>query len=216
MTLPVPQNSHNGDRPKSVLDTIRDIARESADEKVSIDAFSKGLGYRGYGLLLVTMNLPNLIPLPLPLLSIIFGLPLAAVALQMALGLERPWIPSFLRTRGIGKQEILHFCDQVDTRYGWFHRLIRPRLPLLTCGTGVRIIGLAIAILAAVMVLPIPFGNLVLAIPIALLALGLIERDGFFVIAGFVLGTGGLFFNLLVASTLLYGMMQALEHLFVP
>lgn len=204
----------NGEKPKSVLDALRDIAHATPEEKISIDAFSKGLGRRSYGLLLLTLNLPNLIPLPLPLLSIIFGFPLALVGLQLALGLERPWVPGFLRRRGIKKSEILHFCDQADKRYGWFHRLIHPRLPFLTRGAAVRLIGLAIFALASVMALPIPLGNLVLAIPIALLALGLIERDGAFVIVGLVLGCGGIIFNLFVGSSILYAMLFALEHLF--
>lgn len=204
----------NGEKPKTVLETLRDIATSASGEKISIDAFAMGLGRRGYGLLLVTLNLPNLIPLPLPLLSIIFGLPLALVALQLALGLERPWIPSFLRQRGIGKKEMLYFCDQADQRYGWFHRLIHPRWPALTRGKTIRLIGAAIGVLALVMVLPIPFGNLVLAIPIGILSLGLIERDGAFVAAGFVLGVCGIFFNLLVGSSILYGMLAALKHLF--
>jgi len=204
----------NGEKPKSVLDALRDVAHAAPEEKISIDAFSKGLGRRSYGLLLLTLNLPNLIPLPLPLLSIIFGFPLALVGLQLALGLERPWVPGFLRRRGIKKKEMLHFCDQVDKRYGWFHRLFHPRLPVLTRGVGVRFIGLAIFVFASVMALPIPLGNLVLAIPIAILALGLIERDGAFVIGGLILGCGGLIFNLFVGSSILYAMLFTLEHLF--
>ena len=204
----------NGEKPKSVLDALRDVAHAAPEEKISIDAFSKGLGRRSYGLLLLTLNLPNLIPLPLPLLSIIFGFPLALVGLQLALGLERPWVPGFLRRRWIKKKEMLHFCDQADKRYGWFHRLIHPRIPVLTRGPAVRLIGLAIFVLASVMALPIPLGNLVLAIPIALLALGLIERDGAFVIAGLILGCGGMIFNLFVGSSILYAMLFTLEHLF--
>jgi len=204
----------NNGKPKTVLDTLRGIAEAAPGEKISIDAFSKGLGRRGYGLLMVALNLPNLIPLPLPLLSIIFGLPLALVAIQMTFGLERPWIPPFLRERGIGKKEMLYFCDQVEKRYGGFHKFIRPRLPVLTRRRGVRLIGLIIFVLATVMVLPIPFGNLVMAIPIAILSLGLIERDGFFMMTGFALGIGGLFFNLLVGSSILYSMLVAIRHLF--
>ncbi|MDX9690583.1 MAG: exopolysaccharide biosynthesis protein [Proteobacteria bacterium] len=204
----------NGEKPKSVIDAFRDVAKAVEGDKISIDAFSKGLGRRSFGFMLLTLNLPNLIPLPLPLLSVIFGFPLGLAGLQLALGFERPWIPRFLRERGIKKEEMLFFCDQVDQRYGWFHRLIHPRLLFLTRGGAVRLIGLAISILAFVMVLPVPLGNLVLAIPIALLALGLIERDGYFVIGGLFLGVGGLFFNLLVGSTILYGMIKAYGHMF--
>lgn len=204
----------SGTRAKTVFDTLRDIAHATRGDKISLGTFSRGLRQRGYGLLLVTLNLPNLIPLPLPFLSIIFGIPLAAVALQMAVGRERPWIPAFLRRRGLKKKEVIYFCDQIDRRYGWIHTLLHPRWPLLTRPTSVRLIGLAISLLAAIMVLPIPFGNLVLAIPITLLALGLLERDGAFVLAGFVLGAAGLSFNLFVGSSILYGLWAAMTRIF--
>lgn len=209
MRLPI-----NGEKPKTVLDALRDISHAAPEGKISLDAFSKGLGRRSYGLLPLTLCLPNLIPLPLPLLSIIFGFPLALAGLQLALGLERPWIPDFLRRRGINKKEMLYFCDQMEKRYGWLHRLIHPRLPALTRGVAVRLMGLTIFILASVMALPIPLGNLVLAIPIAILALGLIERDGAFVIGGLLLGCAGLIFNLFVGYSILLGMFLTIEHLF--
>lgn len=207
---------HNG-KPKSVIDTLRDIANattEEPEEKISIIAFSKGLGRRSYGILLLTFNLPNLIPLPLPLLSIFFGVPLAVISLQLVVGFERPWLPKFLSQRGITKTEMLYFCDQADMRYGWVHQLIHPRLPMLTHGITLRLIGLVIFILASAMVLPIPLGNLVLAIPIAILALGLIERDGVFIICGIILGCIGLFFNLFIGYSIFFGLLFAYGHLF--
>jgi len=200
------------ERPKSILDSLRTIALSSPDEKIRLDAFSKGLGRRSYGLLLLVLDLPNLIPLPLPLLSIIFGIPLALVGLQLALGIERPWTPQFLRERGIGEKEIIHFCDKFDEHYGWFHRLVHPRWFVFTRGFFVRLIGLAIFLLASIMALPIPFGNLVLAIPVGLLAIGLIERDGIFVCVGFLLGFCGLLLNLFVGSSIIWGAMVAIEH----
>jgi len=203
-------------KPKSVIDTLRDIvnlATEESEDKISISSFSKGLGRRSYGLLLLTLNLPNLIPLPLPLLSIIFGFPLALIGLQLAVGFERPWLPKFISQRGIKKTEMLYFCDQVDIRYGWVHRLIHPRFPMLTHGVMVRLIGLVIFILASTMLLPIPLGNLVLAIPIAILALGLIERDGVFIICGFVLGCSGLLFNLFIGYSIFFALFFTHGHL---
>lgn len=197
---------------KTILDALRSVALSSPNEKISLDAFSKGLGRRSYGLLLLVLDLPNLIPLPLPLLSIIFGIPLALVGLQLALGIERPWIPRFLRERGISKNEIIHFCDKIDDHYGWVHRLVHPRWFVLTRGLFVRLIGLAIFLLASIMALPIPFGNLVLAIPVGLLAIGLIERDGIFVCVGFLLGFCGLLFNLFIGSSIIWSALLVLEH----
>ena len=66
----------------------------------------------------------------------------------------------------------------------------------------------------AVMVMPIPLGNLVLAIPIALLSLALVEKDGVFVIAGFVCGGIGLLINFVIGLSILIAGLKAVGHLF--
>jgi hypothetical protein len=130
---------------ETVFDALRSVAVSSVEEKISLSSFSKGLGRRSYGVLLLLLDLPNLIPLPLPLLSFIFGLPLALVGLQLALGIERPWIPRFLHERGIGKKEMILFCDKFDEHYGWVHRLIHPRWFFFARGYAVRLIGFAVS-----------------------------------------------------------------------
>lgn len=197
-----------------VLDTLRAIAQRVEGEHVSIEAFSSGLGRRGYGLLLFALNLPNLIPLPLPVISMLLGLPLAFVGLQLLLGAPRPWLPKVILEKGVHKADLLHFCDRVEERYGWVHRLVKPRMPQLVSSVFVRLIGAAVFTMAFVMVLPIPLGNLVLAIPIALLSLALIEKDGAFVIAGFVMGALGLLFNFLIGVALLMAGFKAAIHMF--
>ena len=67
-------------------------------------------------------------------------------------------------------------------------RLLTPRLAALTSPAAERWIGGAIVVLAVVLSLPIVFGNQPPALAIALIALGLIEKDGAFVIAGLVAG----------------------------
>jgi hypothetical protein len=200
-------------RRSHVLFRIREIAAATERDTVKIDDFSTGLGRRGYGMIIFLLNLPNLIPFPLPLLSIILGIPLALVGLQLAIGFKQPWLPGIIRKQGFKKKDILFFCDDAERRYGKYLKLFRPRLPFLTRGLMTRILGLAVAILALVMALPIPLGNLVLAVPIALLALGLAQRDGYFVIAGFGVGILGLTFNLIIGSSIIYAGILAIKHL---
>ena len=54
------------------------------------------LGDRGYGLLIFVLTLPNLLPIYIPGLSAVFGIPLALIALQMMMGQPRPWLPAAL------------------------------------------------------------------------------------------------------------------------
>lgn len=206
--------SNNGEKIHDILDTLRAIAKGVDGDHVSIESFSTGLGRRGYGLLLFALNLPNLIPLPLPIISMILGLPLAFVGLLLMLGIPRPWLPKALLRRGVKKSDMLRFCDRVEERFGWVHKLVRPRLTYLLSPGFVRLIGAAIFGMAFVMVLPIPLGNLVLAIPIALLALGLVEKDGVFIIAGLVMGALGILFNFIIGLSVLMGIFMAIGHMF--
>ncbi len=65
---------------------------------------------------------------------------------------------------------------------------MRPRLHLLTLGIAERVLGAVCALLAFLLILPIPLGNLLPALSILLIALGLIESDGLCAMAGTLLG----------------------------
>ena len=67
-------------------------------------------------------------------------------------------------------------------------RLLRPRLLFVTSIAGERVIGGLCLVLALVLALPIPLGNMLPAIAISLMALGVLERDGVWVIGGAVIG----------------------------
>jgi hypothetical protein len=65
---------------------------------------------------------------------------------------------------------------------------MRPRIPILTQGNAERWLGAFCVLLAFLLVLPIPFGNLLPALGILFIALGLIESDGVCVLAGIAIG----------------------------
>jgi hypothetical protein len=50
---------------------------------------------------------------------------------------------------------------------------------------GDRLIGLACTLLALVLILPIPFGNMLPALSVGVLAFSLIQRDGFLALIGY-------------------------------
>jgi hypothetical protein len=66
-----------------------------------------------------------------------------------------------------------------------FERLSHPRLAFLTGRTGARLVGAACSLIAVVLVLPIPFANLVPSIALGVFAMGLTRRDGLLILAGY-------------------------------
>lgn len=63
-------------------------------------------------------------------------------------------------------------------------RLTRPRWPFMTGEIADTIIGIACILLALMMALPVPFGDMLPGLAIGLLALGIIQRDGIFILLG--------------------------------
>jgi hypothetical protein len=71
-------------------------------------------------------------------------------------------------------------------------------------GEGMTIAAAAVCLLlAVVIVLPIPFGHMVPASAICVLALGLIERDGLAIVLGFIVAAFGLVIATLASMALL-------------
>ena len=66
-------------------------------------------------------------------------------------------------------------------------RFVRPRLAFLTGRIGARLVGVACTLIALVLVLPIPFANLVPALALGVLSVGLTRKDGLMVLAGYSL-----------------------------
>jgi hypothetical protein len=72
----------------------------------------------------------------------------------------------------------------------WLERaeaISRPRLAFLFAPLGERFMGLVCALLALVLILPIPLGNILPAASVSVLGLALVQRDGVLAIAGYAL-----------------------------
>ena len=146
------------------------------------------LGDRGYGLLIFILALTNVIPIYIPGLSAVFGVPLALIALQMMLGLPRPWLPRALLRRPLRRQEFARITQRILPWLSRLERLLKPRLPILTSLWAERAIGLFALVLAIMLALPIPFTGIPLGAALALMGIGLLERDGLVLMAGAAAG----------------------------
>ncbi|MDB5460679.1 MAG: exopolysaccharide biosynthesis protein [Caulobacteraceae bacterium] len=155
----------------------------------------------GVGEVLFILTLPVLLPLP-PGGSAVLALPLLMIALQIALGRERLWLPHWLSDRKLEREAVAKVARRVLPPLEWIEALGRPRLGFVTGRLGTRLAGAAATVLALVVMLPIPFGNLLPAMAVALLALGLARKDGLMVLGGYALMAGATGVSLLGAQGL--------------
>jgi hypothetical protein len=138
----------------------------------------------GPGPVMFALTLPVMLPLP-PGVSMLIALPLLMVAPQLALGRRRLWMPKALSQRTIKRRDMVKLLHRVMPSLERFEKLSRPRLSFLTGRTGARLVGVACSLIALVLVLPIPFANLVPSIALGVFAMGLTRRDGLLILAGY-------------------------------
>jgi hypothetical protein len=175
-------------RPRKLSDELAMILREFEVENVTLREVLGLLHGRGYVLLVMLLALPFCTPVPLPGLSTPFGLIITIIGARLALG-AKPWLPSrLLDTRLPPKVFARVFAFTRKIILG-FERLLRPRLLWVTSSPrreqlhGVPIVVCALMLLLP---LPVPFSNVIPAWGIMLIAGGLLERDGVFIVAGYV------------------------------
>jgi hypothetical protein len=199
-------------KPKSrrTSELLRDFVAQTEGPRISLGALRDALGDRGFGVLLFIFALPNLVPVNVPLLSAVLGVPLVLLAAQLAVGRHKPWFPRWLTARTFPRLGfaaiVMHTMPYLERA----ERLLRPRLVGLLSWTGERLIGVALFILAVVLTLPIPFGNWLPAFAIAIIGLALVEKDGVAVLVGLAIGLA----SLAVVGLVIGGLIAAFLLLF--
>lgn len=156
-------------------------------ESLTVGGLLASLRSRAFGLSLILFGLPNLLPIPgLPILT---GIVLVMLALQILVGREVPWLPDRIAGTALPRARLTQVVNRTLPLLRRLETMTRPRLALAAGPTARRLVGLAVLVLAVLLVIvPIPWiGSMPQGLALCVLGLGLTERDGLLVVAGFVL-----------------------------
>ncbi len=190
-------------RPRRKLSEIlAEIAADGSRTRVSIADLVAAMHGRAFGALLLVFAFPNALP-AIPGTSGILGLPLLFLAFQMMLG-RPPWLPKLISLRSMSRDDFASLVERVNPWLEWADRFTAPRLQVLVTPRAERVIGAIVLVLAVVLTLPIPLGNMLPGLAICLIALGVLERDGLWIGGGVILGV--------VAVAVVWGVVYALAR----
>jgi len=156
---------------------------EPEEGSVTLAEVLTAVGERSFGALLVILAIPNMVAGLIPGLSIVLGLPLLLVSMQLVVGAERPWLPRRLAHLKIKRSDLRRMVERTRPTLRRLERALQPRLEFLTSPWAERLIGLGCLALSVLVFLPIPFANLVPAIGIMLFGFSMLERDGLMALA---------------------------------
>lgn len=170
-----PETSNNTERTSELLQ--RFLKQHQGDEVCLRDLFNE-LGDRAFGTTLLICALPEALPLPIAGISAFVAMPLMLVSGQLVLGFEQPWLPDWIVDQPFKKEHCEMVISAAIPVLEQMECFIEPRLPFFTSPEAERGVGVVLFLLSFIIALPIPFGNMLPAIVIVLICLGLIEKDG--------------------------------------
>lgn len=201
--------------PRRLSEELAELRQRSAERAVTLREVILLLGGRSYTLLLLLLALPFITPIPLPGLSTPFGLAIALIALRLALG-QRPLLPKKLQRRELPPgffNKVFLFAEKT---LRLFEKFLRPRLTFLTDSPVVRQLHALLILIAALVLLlplPIPFTNSFPAWAILLAAAGLLERDGAFILAAYVIFAAGVLYFIFLGEAATQAVQALLQWL---
>lgn len=180
------------EQPTSEL--LKNLLDALPTETVTVDYLMQQLSHRSFGGLIILLGIVAVVPG----ISLFAGLALLLPGIQMLLGFPAPRLPTLLRQRTIDRNQLQSFGNRIIPWLQQLERHIRPRWLLLTDALMSRVIGALVVVLGLVSILPFPLVNLLPALAVVLLSLGLLQRDGVMVLAGLACSALGILAGMIV------------------
>ena len=162
---------------------LKQLLAKLPKEDVSIGFIILQMRRRSFGGIFIILAALALFPG----ISFFAGLAMLIPAFQMALGFRAPLLPRRIRKRRIGVAALLTLGNRTIPWVEKAEHYFKPRWIPLTLPPVPMFIGVIIIGLALIVMLPLPFSNLLPALALITLSLGLIERDGLMIGIGLIL-----------------------------
>jgi hypothetical protein len=152
---------------------LEQLLKEMPPDHVTLAWLTGRLRQRSFGLVMLIMALAGLVPGA----SIFIGVLLGFLAVQMILGGESPSLPRFIACRRVSTRQVVRLVHRTIPVLERMERLIHPRwrTPFETTK---RTVGFVVLLLAATLVLPLPFSHIIPALVIMLISFAYLEEDG--------------------------------------
>lgn len=174
-------------RPERTSELLARYAREEQRDNIDVGMLLEALRDRSFGVIIILFALPNAI---LPV-AWVLGTPILLFAIQMMTGRQEPWLPAIMKRPQLGRETFNKVMDYVVRYLAKIEAYLKPRWNFLTTDAMERVIGAYLTFLTIVLLVPVPFGNALPSFGIAIIAAGLLEKDGVAIMVGSLVGLAG-------------------------
>jgi hypothetical protein len=161
---------------------------EQPGKSIPLAQLMQAFGGRAHAMAMLILVLPETIPLPTPSIAAVLGVPLMLIAGHLALFGEGRALPARVENFPVPVSLLQVLVRTLGRVLTWVETVSRPRWSELARQE--RLAGAACFYLSVILLLPLPFVNLVPALCLALIALGVVQRDGIAMAFGIAGATG--------------------------
>lgn len=174
----------------SNLAHIVEEVRDGVDgDTVTVGEVLDAIDNRGFGPLLLIPALISISPVGgIPGMSIITGLLIFLIAIQMILHGEHPWIPSRLEKFEFSREKFQNGIDRAKPWVRWTDRWVSERLTIFSTGPMHYVLA-SLMVLLSLTYIPlalVPMGVFLPGLANTFFAIGITARDGIVVIFGLI------------------------------
>ncbi|TKT75061.1 exopolysaccharide biosynthesis protein [Aquamicrobium sp. LC103] len=178
------------DTPDRLSATLANAIDSIEGDTVTLRRLLELVGEQGLLLLCALLTIPFLLPVSIPGVSTVFGAAIILISIGIVMN-RLPWFPRRLLDREIEASKLVPVLNKGLQTVHRIDRVIRPRISAFTEGAFVnRLNGLALCLGGVLLLFPlglVPFSNTLPALGILFMAAGISQRDGIFVLLGYVM-----------------------------
>lgn len=181
------QKSIPSARTTYLSETFHKLRSLAKDKDLTIGTVVESLGAQSHGFLILLLCLPFMLPIPVPGLSILFGLLIAAISISWAFE-KSPWLPQAIKKRRIQHETLLKMLQKGESLTRRLEFIVHPRMTYLFSFRLLRlIVALVLMFCGLFLALPLPPGtNFPPAFVMLFLSLAIIERDSLLLLFGLI------------------------------
>lgn len=160
------------------------VLSESSSGPLTVGELAERMEERGFGLLIVLLSLVTMIPVLPPGSAAAVGFLYIVGGLQMAAGRRRPWLPRRVSEYPLSSRAVESLRNRGVRLLQRVERFSRPRWTPLSDEALLRACSVVVLLMGVVLFLPLPFLNTLPGLSMLALGVGLMNRDGAFLLAG--------------------------------
>jgi hypothetical protein len=172
------------DNTESAVSKFKLIIAEK-QQSYAIKTITEALGSKSCAVLLLLCSLPFAFPIVIPGLSTPFGILLLFVS-YCYMRKKRLWVPKYIANKHISHKHLVKIVSILEKFLHKTRHILRFRWPIFFKTTWITGLFLMIQSVFMAIPFPLPFTNIFAAVPIVLLALGLLVSDGLFIVLGYI------------------------------